>query len=169
MRALVILAMLAGVAHADPDVHSVANDFALSRKGIGLDLDVSGGLRLADGDSMMTRPYFARARVGALLFHEPNFFSVGVAGMISPLASTSLGFEVAYGEVFHGFTAQAGIYPIDSAGGTIVSAQAGWALFGVEYQRRISGPREDDQAVIAVLHVPLGIVYQMMKKPPGVI
>lgn len=162
MKALVIIALAAATAHAEPDV-SVSTDLALARHGVGLDVDLAGGVGFAGKDS-----YGARARIGAVLFHEPNFVSLGVAGMVSPLGSSALGFEVGYGEVFRGFTAQAGCYPVDSVGGAIVSAQVGWALFGVEYQRRIAGPAPD-QAVIAVVHLPLGTIYQMLKQPPGVI
>jgi hypothetical protein len=69
----------------------------------------------------------------------------------------------------NGWTAQAGVFPLDSTGGTIVEAQLGWTVFGAEYQRRVSGPRDSDQALVFVVHVPLGIVYQMLRTPPGVV
>ncbi len=161
MRALIVVALIAGSAQASPEL---ANPF-VNRIGHGIDLDLAGGVRITEtGD---TRPWFARARIGALLFDEPDFLSFGIAGQLGVLASSSVGVELAYSSVFRGFTAQAGVYPLDTVGGTIVSAQLGWTVFGAEYQRRLSGPRED-QALVFVVHVPVGVIYQMLRRPPGV-
>lgn len=173
VRALVVLIAIAGAAHADPiviDPHvGVANDPFLSRQGIGLDLDLAGGARVHAGEGDTTRSWLTRARVGLLLFHEPTFISLGVAGQIGPLASSSLGVELGYSEVVNGLTAQIGVFPLDTTGGTIVEAQVGWTVFAAEYQRRVSGPRDSDQALVFVVHAPLGIIYQMLKTPPGVV
>jgi hypothetical protein len=175
-RLLIVVAcsLAAFSAAADPATSApmpggIANDLFLSRRGIGLDLDLAGGARVRAGDGDVTRSWFARARAGVLLFDEPSFLSFGVAGQLGPLDSASLGVELAYSEVLHGATAQIGVFPLDTAGGTIVEAQVGWTVFAAEYQRRISGPREDDQALVFVVHAPLGIIYQMLKTPPGVI
>ncbi|MEP6863629.1 MAG: hypothetical protein ABJE66_23590 [Deltaproteobacteria bacterium] len=153
----------------DPAHAGVANDLFLSRRGIGLDLDLAAGVRVHTGEGDDTRSWLTRARVGVLLFNEPSFLSLGVAGQLGPLASSSLGVELAYSEVVNGLTAQVGVFPLDSIGGTIVEAQVGWTVFAAEYQRRVSGPRDTDQALVFVVHAPLGIVYQMLKKPPGVV
>lgn len=162
-RLVVVLVALTASAAAD------SGSFDLSRRGIGLDLDVAGGARLHAGDGDVSRSWFARARAGVLLFSEPTFLSLGVAGQLGPLDSSSLGVEVNYSEVFRGFTAQAGIFPIDSTGGTIVEGKLGWAAFGAEYQRRVSGPRDGDQVVVFTIDVPIGLIYQMMKPIPGVV
>lgn len=163
-RALLVLVALTASATAG----SVGN-FELSRQGVGLDLDVAGGARLHAGDGDVSRSWFARARAGVLVFSEPTFLSLGVAAQLGPLASSSIGIEASYTEVFRGFSAQAGIFPLDSEGGAIVEGQLGWAIFGAEYQRRISGSREGDQVFLITLHVPLGVVYQMLKPTPGVV
>jgi len=152
----------------DPHV-GVANDPFLSRAGIGLDLDLAGGVRVHAADGADTRAWLTRARAGVLLFHEPSFISLGIAGQLGPLASSSLGVELAYSEVVNGLTAQVGAFPLDSIGGTIVEGQLGWTVFAAEYQRRVSGPRDGDQAFFVVVHAPLGIIYQMLKPPPGVV
>lgn len=154
---------------ADPAHAGVANDPFLSRRGLGLDLDLAGGVLVHAGAGDDTRAWLTRARVGVLLFNEPSFLSLGVAGQLGPLASSSLGIELAYSEVVNGLTAQVGVFPLDSIGGTIVEAQVGWTVFAAEYQRRVSGPRESDQALVVVVHAPLGIIYQMLRTPPGVV
>jgi hypothetical protein len=154
---------------ADPAHAGVANDPFLSRRGIGLDLDLAGGILAHAGAGDTTRSWLTRARVGVLLFDEPSFLSLGIAGQLGPLASSSLGLELAYGEVVNGVTAQVGVFPLDSTGGTIVEAQLGWTVFAAEYQRRVSGPRDSDQALVVVVHAPLGIIYQMLRTPPGVV
>ena len=157
------------LAAADPHHVGIANDMFLSRRGIGLDLDLAGGVLVHAGAGDDTRSWLTRARVGVLVFNEPTFLSLGVAGQVGPLASSSLGVELAYSDVVNGWTAQAGVFPLDTTGGTIVEAQLGWTVFGAEYQRRVSGPRESDQALVFVVHVPLGLVYQMLRTPPGVV
>ncbi len=164
--ALVIVALAATPASAEP---ARVADGLLARRGIGLDLDLALGARLVAGAGDDTRAWFARARAGVLLYDEPSFWSLGIAGQHGPLDSSSLGIELGYAEVFHGATAQVGVFPIDSAGGTSVEGQLGWTVFGVEYQRRISGPRDGDQAVMFVVHAPLGVIYQMLNDPPGVV
>jgi len=173
LRALVVLVALASTAHGDPvtiDPHvGLANDPFLSRQGVGLDLDIAGGLRVHAGEGATTRSWLTSARVGVLLFHEPTFISLDLAGQLGPLASSSLGVELGYSEVVNGLTAQIAVFPVDSVGGTIVEAQVGWAVFAAEYQRRVSGPRDSDQAFVVAIHAPLGIIYQMLKTPPGII
>lgn len=168
LRLLALVVALSSTAAAEPTKPTVGN-FELSRQGIGLDLDVAGGARLHAGDGDVTRSWFARARAGVLVFAEPSFLALGVAGQLGPLDSSSLGIELNYSEVFRGFSAQAGIFPLDTTGGTIVEGQLGWAVFGAEYQRRISGPRDGDQAFVVTIQVPIGLIYQMMKTPPGIV
>ncbi|MEO8551211.1 MAG: hypothetical protein ABI678_14610 [Kofleriaceae bacterium] len=167
LRLLAVVVALTSTAAAEP-AKSVGN-FELSRQGIGLDLDVAGGARLHAGDGDVSRSWFARARAGVLLFSEPTFLSLGAAGQLGPLDSSSLGVELNYSEVFRGFSAQVGIFPLDTTGGTIVEAQLGGAVVGAEYQRRISGPRGGDQVFVLTVQVPLGLIYQMLKTPPGVV
>lgn len=172
-RLVIAVALASSIAAADPPADpkhvGVANDLFLSRRGIGLDLDLAAGARIHAGAGDDTRSWLTRARVGVLLFNEPSFVSLGVAGQLGPLASSSLGLELAYSEVVHGATAQVGVFPLDSTGGTIVEAQVGWTVFAAEYQRRVSGPRDGDQALVFVVHAPLGIIYQMLRTPPGVV
>jgi hypothetical protein len=169
-----VLAALSGsaVAWAEPPVSEsppAKIGYGVLRQGIGLDLAFAGGLRLHDGDGATTRPWLARARVGALRFDEPSFWSLGVAGQIGPLGSASLGLELQYVEVFHATSVQLGVFPLDTVGGTTIEAQVGWAVLGLEYQRRLSGPRDGDQVLVLVLHVPVGVILQMLKDPPGVV
>jgi hypothetical protein len=139
------------------------------RQGIGLDLDVAAGVRLHSGAGDETRWWFARARAGVLVYNEPSFWSLGIAGQFSPLDSAALGIELQYVEVFHGLSAQVGAFPLDTTGGTSIELQLGFAVLGVEYQRRVSGPRDGDQAFVVLLHAPLGVIYQMLHDPPGVL
>ncbi len=160
--ALAVASILAVEGRADADTVGM-----LVRQGLGIDLDVAGGVRVHAGDGDATRLGFARIRAGVLLFDEPTFLGLGIAAQLGPLASSSLGVELRYTEVFHGLFAQAGVFPIDSIGGTTLELQAGWTLVGLEYQRRVSGPRDHDQALVVVLQVPLGVIYQMTRDPPG--
>jgi hypothetical protein len=167
-RWLALVATLGSVASADPATHEVANGLIM-REGIGLDVDVAAGVRLHAGQGDDTRWWFSRARVGVLLIDEPSFWSLGIAGQLGPLASSSLGVELQYVEVYHGASVQLGVFPLDSIGGTTLEAQVGLTLVSLEYQRRVSGPRDGDQALVVELQVPLGVIYQMLKDPPGVV
>ncbi len=139
----------------------------LLRQGLGVDANVTAGVRVHAGDGDDTRLLFARVRAGVLLYSEPAFLALGVAGQLGPLGSSSLGVELQYTEVFHGFSGQLGVFPLDTTGGTTLEAQLAFTLVGVEYQRRVSGPRDHEQAVLLVLQVPLGVIYQMLQDPPG--
>jgi hypothetical protein len=142
-------------------------DGMIQRHGVSFDLTLSGGLRLLhSGDE--TRWWFGRARAGVLLYSEPSFLMLGIAGQISPLGSRSLGVEVEYANLWQGYWVQAGVYPIDSTSGVSVSADLGYTLFGFEYQRRVSGDHSGDQALLFMLHVPIGVVYAVKKTPRGV-
>ncbi len=60
------------------------------------------------------------------------------------------------------------MFPIDTVHGTSIEAVLGYTLFGLEYQRRVSGDRSGDQALVLTLHIPLGLINVMRKPPRGV-
>ena len=161
-RLVVALAIVPAIASADPKMADVS---VLFRHGIAFDLDVAGGVRVDAGSGDRTRSWFGRARAGVLLFDEPNFLSLGIAGQLGPLDSSALGLEAQFVEVFHGFSAQVGVFPVDSIGGTTLEGQLGWAVLGVEYQRRVSGPLDGDHAIVLLVQVPLGVLWQMLHDP----
>jgi hypothetical protein len=141
----------------------------LQRHGVSWDLTVSGGVRLWHGDGDQTRWGFGRARAGVMMFREPTFVLVGITGQYSPLGSTALGIEAEYLNLWSGAWGQVGFDALDSVGGVSTRASVGYALFGVEYQRRLSGTRSGDQALLLELQVPLGVIKQSFTDPEGVI
>jgi len=141
----------------------------LQRQGITLDLTLAGGVTLLHGSDDDTRAWFGRARAGVLMYNEPNFLIVGIAGQYSPLASKSLGLEAQYIDLWRGTWIQAGVFPLDTAGGVSIEGSVGYALLGVEYQRRLSGDHSGDQSLVLSLHIPLGVIRAVLKPVPGVI
>jgi hypothetical protein len=141
----------------------------LQRQGITLDLTLAGGVTLLHGSDDDTRAWFGRARAGVLMYNEPNFLIVGIAGQYSPLASKSLGIEAQYIDLWRGTWIQAGVFPLDTAGGVSIEGSVGYALLGVEYQRRLSGDHSGDQSLVLSLHIPLGVVRAVLRPVPGVI
>jgi hypothetical protein len=132
-------------------------DIAYQRKGISPDLTLGFGVRLWRGDGDSTRWWNARARLGVMFYREPSFLIAGISGQLNALASSSLGLELQYIDLWRGFWFQGAISPI-STDGVITGGAAGYALFGLEYQRRLTGDRKGDQALLLTIHVPLGIV-----------
>jgi hypothetical protein len=165
-RAVVVLALVPAIASADPK--PVADVSVLFRRGIAFDLELAGGVRVEAPSGDRTRAWFGRACAGVLLFDEPNFVSVGIAGQLGPLDSSALGLEAQFVEVFHGFSAQVGVFPVDSIGGTTLEGQLGWTVLGVEYERRVSGPRDGDRVIVLLVQAPLGVLWQMLHDPSGV-
>lgn len=141
----------------------------LQRNGMTIDLTVAGGVRLLHGEGDQSRWWFGRARAGLLIYNEPNFLILGIAGQLGPLDSSSLGFEAQYIDLWRGTWIQAGVFPLDTAGGVTIEGSVGFTLFGVEYQRRLSGAREGDQTLLISLHVPLGVVRAVRQDPVGVV
>lgn len=141
----------------------------LQRQGISPDFTITGGVRLWHSDNAASRWWMARVRAGVLIYQEPRFLSVGIAGQFGGLDSRSLGVEVQMMDLWSGFWGQAGVFPIDSTHGVTLEAALGYGLFGLEYQRRVSGAREGDQTLCLFLNVPLGLLRVVFKDPVGVI
>lgn len=142
----------------------VMADFAYIQHGISPDLTLATGIRIVHGDGDQTRWWFARARAGVMAYHEPSFLILGLTGQFNPLDSASLGVELEYLNLWHGFWGLAGLQFYDSAGGATFEGAFGITLFGLEYQRRLSGDRKDDQALMITMHVPLGVVRVARKQ-----
>ena len=145
-------------------VKVVMADFAYIQRGISPDLTVTTGVRLVHGSGDQTRWWFARARAGVMAYNEPSFLILGLTGQFNPLDSASLGVELEYLNLWHGFWGLGGVQLYDSAGGTTFEGAFGVTLFGLEYQRRLSGDRKDDQALMLTVHVPLGVVRVARKQ-----
>jgi len=139
-------------------VKVVMADFAYIHRGISPDLTLATGVRIVHGDGDQTRWWFARARAGVMAYNEPNFLILGLTGQFNPLDSASLGVELEYLNLWQGFWGSAGLQFYDSAGGTTFEGALGFTLFGLEYQRRLSGDRKEDQALMIMVHLPLGLV-----------
>jgi hypothetical protein len=138
------------------------------RHGVAWDVEIALGLRVAHNSGDDSRWGFARARAGLLLFREPTFLSVGIAGQYGPLGSSALGIEAQVVDIQKGIWLQLGGFPIDSVG-SVIEVGFGFSLFGVEWQRRVSGTQSGDQVLLVVLEVPLGLIRQLLKPPPGLI
>ena len=134
----------------------------LIRHGIAPELTIAGGVRVAAGDDDHVRRFMGRIRAGITLFSEPNFLVAGVTGTIGTLDSSSVGVEVGFINMITGIWLQGGWMPIDSTDGQIVSATFGYALFGLEYQRRVSGSQKDEQSLTITLQVPLGVLKVLL-------
>ncbi len=139
-------------------------DVAYRKSGVSPDLTLGAGVRVWRGEGDESRWWTARARAGVMLYREPSFLILGLSGQLGALDSSSLGIEAEYVNLWRGFWFQGGVYPIDSQGGVIVGAGAGYALLGLEYQRRVSGDRKGDQTLAISLHLPLGVVRVARKR-----
>lgn len=139
----------------------------LRRSGLLPDLTLDGGVRLWSSGAPK-RDGFASVRAGFVWFREPTFISAGISAQIGVLHSTSLGFEAELRDLWRGVWVQAGAWPFDSTGGTSIEAAAGYAVFGVRYDRRLSGPRSGDAAVSLVLQLPLGTLWVALHPPKGI-
>jgi hypothetical protein len=146
----------------------VANGM-LQRQGISPDFTISGGVRLYHNDTGDSRWWFGRVRAGVLIYQEPTFLSVGVAGQFGPLDSAALGIEARMFNLWNGGWVQGGVYPLDRAGGVSLEAALGYGIFGLDYERRVSGPHGGDQTLCITLEVPLGLLRVVLKDPEGVI
>ena len=146
----------------------VANGM-LQRQGISPDFTISGGVRLYHNETGDSRWWFGRVRAGVLIYQEPTFLSVGVAGQFGPLDSAALGVEARMFNLWNGGWIQGGVYPLDRAGGVSLEAAIGYGIFGLDYERRVSGPHSSDQTLCITLEVPLGLLRVVLKDPEGVI
>jgi hypothetical protein len=198
MRACCVIMLVARVAAADPTPVATADSEAVPapapvapppaptpalapapspvpifglplRHGISPELTISGGIRIYDNDGDQTRWWFARARAGLAIYREPGFLLVGIAGQLGPLASSALGIEAEVLQSEVGVWVQGGVYPLDSAGGVTVTGAVGFSLFGLEYQRRVSGDHAGDDTLCLMVALPLGVVRVMRKPPEGVV
>ena len=130
----------------------------LSRRGIAPDLTVATGVRVWQGDHDTVRRFMGKIRAGVTMYNEPNFLLVGVTGQINTLGSSSLGVEAAVLNMVSGIWGQAEIMPLDSKSGIIGGVSFGYALFGLEYQRRLTGDLRDQQSMTLMINVPLGAI-----------
>ena len=147
----------------------VANGL-LQRQGISPDLELAGGVRLYHPDSTESRWWTARVRAGVLIYAEPKFLALGIAGQFSSLGSEMLGVEVKGMDLWQGIWLQGDAFFLDhGVGGTTLAASLGYGLFGLEYERRVSGARSGDQTLAFMLNIPLGTIRVVMKAPVGVI
>jgi len=133
-------------------------DFAYIHRGVSPDVTLATGVRIVHGSGDQTRWWYARARAGMMVYNEPSFLILGLTGQFNPLDSASIGVELEYLNLWHGFWALGGMQFYDSAGGATFEGALGYTLFGLEYQRRLSGDRKDDQVLMITLHVPFGVV-----------
>lgn len=146
-----------------PKKKVVLVDVMFRRKGLSPDLTLSFGVNTVHTDNERNRWWTGRARAGVVLYNEPYFLITGISGMFSALDSASLGIEFQYIHLWYGFWFQGSVHPISDRG-SIVGGSLGYTLFGVEYQRRVSGAEKGDQALIVTLNVPLGVVRVALKK-----
>jgi hypothetical protein len=142
----------------------------LQRHGLSPDLEITGGLRVyKGGDQQDTRWWFARVRAGVVLYNEPNFLSVGIAGQLGSLDNDQLGFEAKYMNLWNGTWLQGGVFPIGTRSGVTMEASIGYGIFGLQYERRVSGANQGDQTLCLTLTAPLGILRVVLQKPQGLI
>lgn len=145
----------------------VVHGSALIRRGITWDLTITGGLRLWDGDESESVVWMGRARAGVLLYSEPTFLIAGISVQAGALGTPAVGLEVEAIDLWRGTWGQLGALGSDD--GALITVAAGWALFGLEYQRRLSGDREGDHVLLLTLHVPIGVIRAALQPPPGVV
>jgi hypothetical protein len=123
-----------------------------ARRGLTWDMQVTGGLSpWVDGDDAAVP--MARARVGGIAYLEPFALAIGGVGQAGGVGTGMLGgLEVEVAHLERGGWAQAAV--LADGDGTTVLAGAGFAFFGVEYQRRLGA---GDQAVYVTLTAPIGL------------
>ena len=160
----------ATTAPAPKQVTVVLANGMLQRQGIAPDLEITGGLRIyKGGDQQDTRWWMARVRAGVLLYQEPHFLGLGIAGQFGSLDNDQLGFEAKLADVWNGFFIQGGVFPIGTKSGVSLEAAIGYGIFGVQYERRVSGAYQGDQTLMITLTAPLGTLRVMLQRPQGVI
>lgn len=160
----------ATTAPAPKQVTVVIANGLLQRQGISPDLEVSGGLRIyKGGDQQDTRWWMARVRAGVLLYQEPRFLGLGIAGQFGSLDNNQLGLEAKLADVWNGFFIQGGVFPIGTKSGVSLEASIGYGVFGLQYERRVSGVNQGDQTLMLCLTAPLGTLRVMLQRPQGVI
>lgn len=138
---------------------------ALAKKGITWDLTPSASLRLWRTDEDTTHLGTVRLRGGVLLYNEPSFLMVGPSVQVGGVAEgIAFGGEIEAAQAERGVWVQGGIY--GDREGVFGGACFGYTLFGLEYQRRLSGEDEGRSALFLNLHIPISIIRVALQPPP---
>lgn len=131
---------------------------AIARRGISWDVTITGGLRLARSDLGDTAVWMARMRAAVMVYKEPSFLIIGPSVQLGGITSgAAFGGELEAVNSGRGLWGQIGAY--GDRGGAIVGVSAGLTLFGLEYQRRLSGEEEGMYSVFLNLHIPIGLIW----------
>jgi hypothetical protein len=141
----------------------------LHRRGVLPDLTLSGGVRVWNNSGADTRGGFARVRVGVTLFAEPTFAIAGIAAQWSALNASQLGLQGEVANSESGLWGAVGVWGFDRFGGLAFDGELGWSVFGVEYDRRVSGTRSGDSTLCLMMRVPLGVIWALVRLPSGVV
>ncbi len=137
----------------------------LARKGITWDVTVTGGLRLTQSDGGDSKVWMGRLRAGIMLYKEPSFLIVGPSVQFGGIAAgAAIGGELEAIHLARGMWGQVGAY--GDRDGAILGLSAGYTLFGLEYQRRLSGDRERDYSILFNLHIPIGVIRVSLQPIP---
>ncbi len=138
---------------------------ALAKRGVTWDLTPSAGLRLWRSDEDQTHLGTVRLRGGVLLYHEPSFVMMGPSVQLGGVADgLAFGGEIEAAHAERGVWIQGGVY--GDRGGVYGGACLGYTLFGLEYQRRLSGDDEGRSALFVNLHIPISIIRVALQPPP---
>lgn len=152
VRALLfLLVLLAGACAYAPCAQAQAS----KHKAIGIwpDIALSLGGGIGIGHPIATNVY-GSARLGLLFAYEPWVINLGVSGELGALPKHGLGaeFELNY---LRGPFVNVG-YDRISGGDWMTRLTVGFALFGVQWQHRLSSTPPDN-AILFLLRLPLGI------------
>jgi hypothetical protein len=136
------------------------------RRGVSWDLEIEGGLRLAQSDELGASTLMGRLKLGVMLVREPLYLSLMATGELGGVASRGIGAQLQLTHVWSGLWAHLGgaWSRNDTA---VVSAAVGWALLGVEWQRALTSSDSLGDALFLELRLPLGIIYALQTRKPA--
>lgn len=125
-------------------------------------VELEGAVRLVQSEGLETFPLVGRLELGVMVVREPWFLAFSATGELGGLGSRGLGGQIELTHLWGGLWGHLGVSWVrdDLAGNTaVMSAAAGWALLGLEWQRQLDSSQTLGDALFVQLRAPLGILY----------
>ena len=129
-------------------------------------VEIEGAVRLVQSDGLENFPLKGRLELGLLIVREPWYLAISATGELGGLGSRGLGGQLELTHLWGGLWGHLGVSWVrdDVAGDTaVMSAAAGWALLGVEWQRQLDSSQTLGDALYLQLRVPIGTLYTIFK------
>ena len=143
----------------DPD------SFLPRRSGIGWDLELQMGLRIVDSDEANADFFMGRAQAGVLLVREPWVLALDATAEFGGIADPGFGGQVSLTHIWSGLWGHLGASSARTDD-MVISMGAGITLFGLEFERRMDFDGSGQNALFAVLRVPIGTAFFLFTTRP---